>query len=49
MFTNLTDQFTIKSSTYNKETRGTIENSFGFNVVKGTAKLVKLLDFYSID
>ena len=45
----ITDQFTIKSSTYNKETRGTIENSFGFNIIKGTAKLVKLLDFYSKD
>ncbi len=45
----ITDQFTIKSSTYNKETRSALQNDFGFNVVKGTPKLVKLLDFYSED
>lgn len=45
----ITDQFTIKSSTYNKETRSQIGNDFGYNVVSGRATLVKLLDFYSND
>ena len=43
----ITEQFTIKSSTYTKETRSQIENNFGYNVDKGTATLIKLLDFYS--
>ena len=45
----LTDQFTIKTSTYNKETRAQIANDFGYNVASGKATLVKLLDFYSND
>lgn len=45
----ITDQFTIKSSTYNKETRAQINNDFGYNVDRGNAILVKLLDFYSND
>ena len=45
----ITDQFTIKSSTYNKETRAQIGNDFGYNVTSGKATLVKLLDFYSSD
>ena len=43
----ITDQFTIKSSTYNKETRSQIGNDFGYNVTSSKATLVKLLDFYS--
>ncbi len=43
----ITDQFTIKSSTYNKETRAQIPNDFGYNVKRGTSTLIKLLDFYS--
>jgi len=43
----ITEQFTIKSSTYTKETRSQIESDFGYNVDKGTAILIKLLDFYS--
>lgn len=43
----ITEQFTIKSSTYTKETRSTIENDFGYNIDKGTATLIKLLDFYN--
>ena len=43
----ITEQFTIKSSTYTKETRSQIESDFGYNVDKGTATLIKLLDFYS--
>ena len=43
----ITDQFTIKSSTYNKETRSQIDNNFGYNVDRGIAKLIKVLDFYS--
>ena len=45
----ITDQFTIKSSTYNKETRSQIPNDFGYNVKQGNATLIKLLDFYSKD
>lgn len=45
----VTDQFTIKCSTYNKETRSQIENSFGYNIFRGSAKLIKVLDFYSKD
>ena len=45
----ITDQFTIKSSTYSKETRAQIGNDFGYNVTSGKATLVKLLDFYSSD
>ena len=44
-----TDQFTIKSSTYTRETRGQIPLEFGFNVTRGNATLVKLLDFYTKD
>ena len=43
----ITDQFTIKSSTYNKQTRSQIENDFGYNVDKGNAKFIKVLDFYT--
>ena len=43
----ITDQYTIKSSTYTKETRSQIENDFGYNVDRGNATLIKLLDFYS--
>ena len=45
----LTEQYTIKSSTYTKETRSQITNDFGYNIDRGTAKLIKLLDFYSND
>ena len=45
----VTDQYTIKCSTYNKETRGQIEIDFGYNIFRGNAKLIKLLDFYSKD
>lgn len=45
----ITDQFTIKSSTYTKETRSQIENNFGYNVDRGIAKLIKILDFYTKD
>ena len=45
----ITEQFTIKSSTYTKETRSQISNDFGYNVERGTATLVKLLDFYTKD
>ena len=45
----ITEQFTIKSSTYNKETRNPIENDFGYNVHRGTATLIKALDFYTND
>ena len=45
----ITDQFTIKSSTYTKETRGQIENEFGFIIERGNAKLIKMLDFYTKD
>ena len=43
----LTEQFTIKSSTYNKETRSQIENNFGYNIDRGIAKLIKVIDFYT--
>ena len=43
----ITDQYTIKSSTYTKETRSQIEGDFGYKVDKGNAILIKLLDFYS--
>ena len=43
----ITDQYTIKCSTYTKETRSQIPSDFGYNVDKGNATLVKLLDFYS--
>ncbi len=45
----ITEQFTIKSSTYNKETRNPIPNDFGYNVTRGTAILIKILDFYTKD
>ena len=45
----ITEQFTIKCSTYNKETRSQIPNDFGYNVDRGNAVLIKLLDFYSKD
>ena len=43
----IVDQFTIKSSTYNRETRSQIPSDFGYKVDKGAATLVKLLDFYT--
>lgn len=45
----ITEQFTIKCSTYNKETRSQIPNDFGYNVDRGNATLIKLLDFYNND
>ena len=45
----ITEQFTIKSSTYNKETRAQIPNDFGYNVKRGVCTFVKLLDFYTND
>ena len=45
----VTDQYTIKCSTYNKETRSQIEIDFGYNIFRGSAKLIKVLDFYSED
>ena len=45
----ITEQFTIKSSTYNRETRAQIDNDFGYNVDRGNAILIKLLDFYTED
>ena len=43
----ITDQFTIKSSTYNKVTRSQIPNDFGYNVDRGNAIQIKLLEFYT--
>lgn len=43
----ITEQFTIKSATYNKETRSQIPNDFGYNVKRSNATLIKLLDFYT--
>ena len=45
----LTEQFTLKTTTYNKETRAQIESNFGYNVDRGIATQIKLLDFYSKD
>ena len=45
----ITDQFTIKSSTYNKETRSQIPGDFGYNVDRGNASQIKMLDFYTED
>lgn len=45
----ITEQFTIKSSTYNRETRAQIPSDFGYNVLRGNALFIKLLDFYSKD
>ena len=45
----ITEQFTIKSSTYNRETRAQIPNDFGYNVYRGNCTQIKLLDFYSKD
>ena len=45
----ITDQFTIKSATYSRQTRSLIENDFGYNVERGNATYIKLLDFYSED
>ena len=45
----ITEQFTIKSSTYNKDTRAQIPNDYGYNVVMGNAIFIKLLDFYTED
>ena len=45
----ITEQYTIKSSTYTKETRSQIESDFGYNVDRGNAYLIKLLDFYTKD
>lgn len=43
----ITEQFTIKSSTYTKETRSQIDINFGYNVDRGNATLIKVLDFYT--
>ena len=43
----VTDQYTIKCSTYNRATRAQIPNDFGYNINKGNATFVKLLDFYT--
>ena len=43
----ITDQFTIKSSTYTKETRAAIPGDFGYNVDRGISTYIKLLDFYT--
>ena len=43
----ITDQFTIKCSTYNKETRSELQTDFGFVVNRGNASLVKYINFYS--
>ncbi|MDD6272677.1 MAG: type VII secretion protein EssC [bacterium] len=45
----VTDQFTIKCSTYTKETRSQIPNDFGYNIDRGNATYIKLLDFYRED
>ena len=45
----ITEQFTIKTSTYTRETRSQIPNDFGYNVERGISTLIKLLDFYSRD
>ena len=45
----ITDQYTIKSSTYTRETRAAIPNDFGYNVDRGNATFIKLLDFYTED
>ena len=45
----ITEQFTIKSSTYNKETRAQIPNDFGYNVNRGVSTQIKVLDFYTKD
>ena len=45
----ITDQYTIKSSTYTRETRSAIPVDFGYNVDRGNATLIKLLDFYTED
>ena len=45
----ITEQFTIKSSTYNKETRAQIPNDFGYNVHRGICTQIKMLDFYTQD
>lgn len=45
----ITEQFTIKSSTYNRETRAQIPNDFGYNVIRGNAIYIKVLDFYTKD
>ena len=37
----ITEQFTIKSSTYTKETRSQIPNDFGYNIDRGNAIYVK--------
>ena len=43
----ITDQYTIKSSTYTRETRAAIPGDFGYNVDRGNAIFVKLLDFFT--
>ena len=45
----ITEQFIIKSSTYTRETRTQIESDFGYNVNRGIATQIKLLDFYTKD
>ena len=45
----ITDQYTIKCSTYNKETRAQIPNDFGYKVDRGNAIQIKVLDFYKKD
>ena len=43
----ITDQYTLKCSTYTRETRSQIPNDFGYNLERGNATLIKLLDFYT--
>ena len=43
------NQFTLKTNSSSKETRMNIENDFGFIIVKGNPKLVKLIDFLPKD
>ena len=45
----ITDQYTIKCSTYNKETRAQLPNDFGYKVDRGNAIQIKVLDFYGED
>ena len=45
----VTDQYTIKCSTYTKETRAQIPNDFGYKVDRGNAIQIKVLDFYGED
>lgn len=47
VWSGINDQFTIKCSTYNRETRDSIESDFEFNVNRGNATMIKILDYYS--